>query len=178
MRKVLVFMAVLLFQNSYSTAITLKTKYASISVNEKGSITSIKDSKSKKEYFAKGQDSPLLALHIWSKKQTFEPLSAFYNSEKQVFVLKYHNGSEATVKVNQKEQYIRFELIELKNRGEVDNVIWGPIKTTISKTIGELIGVVRDNNFAIGMFGLNDNTTTGLPANGDALEMMHYYIHS
>lgn len=60
MRKVLVFMAVLLFQNSYSTAITLKTKYASISVNEKGFITSIKDLKGGNEYFAKGQNTPLL----------------------------------------------------------------------------------------------------------------------
>lgn len=178
MRKFVIYIAFVLFQNAYSKEITLKTKYASISVNEKGFFTSIKGLKGGKEYLAKGQDSPLLALHIWSKKQTFEPLSAFYNKEKQIFVLKYQNGSEAIVKITPKEQYFKMALIDLKNRGDVDNVIWGPVKTTISKTIGELIGVVRDDNFAIGMFGLNDNTTTGFPTNGDALEMMHYYIHS
>ena len=178
MKKLIILMFLGLFQYGYSKDVTLKTKYASISINEKGFITSIKDLKRGKECAAKGQNSPLLALHIWSKKQTFEPLSALYNKEKQTFVLKYANGSQATVKVDPKSQYIRFELVDLKNRGEVDNINWGPIKTNISKTIGEIIGVVRDDNFAIGMFGLNDNTTTGLPNNGDGLEMMHYYIHS
>src|SRR6478736_1948189 len=140
MRKLIVLIALVLFQNSYSKDITLKTKYASVSINEKGFITSIKDLKRGKECIAKGQDSPLLALHIWSKRETLEPLSALYNKEKQQFVLKYQNGSEATVKADPKAQYIRFELVDLKNRGEVDNVIWGPIKTNISKTIGEVIG--------------------------------------
>ncbi|KFC59578.1 hypothetical protein FEM08_16270 [Flavobacterium gilvum] len=156
----------------------MKSMYASISINEKGNITSIKDLTHKKEYLAKGQNSPLLSVYIWEKKQTFEPASCLYNKATNEFTFKYENGTEAIVKVTPKKEYFRFELIALKNRNGVDNVIWGPVKTSISKTIGELIGVVRDDNFAIGMFGLNDNTTTGLPANGDSLEMMHYYIHS
>jgi hypothetical protein len=178
MRKILLVIAVLLFQNGYSKEITLKTKYASISINEKGYITSVKDLSGKKEFIAKGQSSPLLSVYVWDKKQTFEPRSALFNKTKNEFTFEYQNGTEAIVKVSPKEEYFRFELIDLKNRNGVDNVIWGPVKTSISKTIGELIGVVRNDNFAIGMFGLNDNTTTGLPSNGDALEMMHYYIHS
>lgn len=178
MRKLIILIAFVLFQNGYSKDITLKTKYASISINEKGFITSIKDVKRNKEYIAQGQSSPLLALHVWAKKQTFEPRSVAYNKAASEWTFQYENGSEAVVKITPKEQYFKMQLIDLKNRRGVDNVIWGPIKTTISKTIGELIGVVRDDHFAIGMFGLNDNTTTGLPANGDALEMMHYYIHS
>lgn len=44
-----------LFQYGYSKDVTLKTKYASISINEKGFITSIKDLKRGKECAAKGQ---------------------------------------------------------------------------------------------------------------------------
>jgi hypothetical protein len=59
----------------------------------------------------------------------------------------------------------------------VDNIVWGPVHTTISGKMGDIIGVVRDEDWAIGMMGLDDNTITGLPVEGD-FQPMVYYIHS
>ena len=59
----------------------------------------------------------------------------------------------------------------------MDNIVWGPLNTTISGKIGDIIGVVRDKDFAIGMFGIDDNTITGAVEEGDCYQM-GYYIHS
>ena len=46
-------------------------------------------------------------------------------------------------------------------------MIWGPFPTTISKTVGEVIGVVRDGTIAIGMQVLNMKTLGGDLPNGE-----------
>src|SRR5207302_1886715 len=65
----------------------------------------------------------------------------------------------------------------LANRGKVDNVVSGPLDTSISGKMGDLIGMVRDEDFAIGMYGLTDNTITGPVEDSDCYGM-GYYIHS
>ena len=91
--------------------------------------------------------------------------------------LRYPNGAVARIAAQLRPQYLRLQLLSLENAPDVDNIIWGPYNTTISKTIGEIISVVRDDHFAIGMLGLNDNTTSGPPTDGD-FGVTYYYIHS
>lgn len=151
-----------------------ETNYARISVNNKGFITSIKELKSGKEYSPPGQPSALLSLQ--SQKKYILPQSARL-AEPGLVILSYPNGAKATVKVEEKGSYLKLTLKALADRGSVDNIVWGPYKTTISKTIGDLLSVVRSNDYAIGMLGLNDNTTSGPPSEGD-MSFMYYYIHS
>ena len=91
--------------------------------------------------------------------------------------LTYPNGAAAVVKAEEKDTYFRFQLVSLAPRGKVDNIVWGPLHTTVSKIIGDLIGVVRDDDWAIGMVGLDDNTIAGPVTDGDCYGM-GYYIHS
>jgi len=79
--------------------------------------------------------------------------------------------------VEARENYFRFQLLSLTPRGAVDNIVWGPLHTTVSKIIGDLIGVVREDDWAVGMMGLDDNTIAGPPVDGDCYGM-GYYIHS
>ncbi len=153
----------------------LQTQFARLSLNGKGYITSIIDRKSGKEYCPKGEMSPLLALQ--KNKQHLMPVKAQYVGSKNEFSISFSNGAAARVKVEQKQQYLRLQLVSLTPRNGVDNVVWGPYKTNISKTIGDLLSVVRSDVFAIGMLGLNDNTTIGPPTEGD-MSFMYYYIHS
>lgn len=155
--------------------INLQTQYARIVINGKGFITSIADRNTKREYCPKGLSSALMSLYhngqyILSRKAT-------YNKSKDELILTFSNGSEAKIKTDQKQQYLRFKLLSLTKAGDVDNIVWGPYKTNISKTIGDIIGVVRSDDFAIGMLGLNDNTTDGPPSGGD-MSFMSYFIHS
>ncbi|SMO76722.1 hypothetical protein [Solitalea koreensis] len=156
-------------------AFQLQTQYVRLSINAQGYITSIKEKKTGKEYAPKGLSSALVSLY--KDKKYILPSKALFNSAKKEIVLTYPNGSVAKVKVDQRQQYLRLQLQSLTPRNGVDNIVWGPYKTNISKTIGDIISVVRSDDFAIGMLGLNDNTTSGPPTDGD-MTGMYYYIHS
>ncbi|MGY0036419.1 hypothetical protein [Pedobacter sp. NJ-S-72] len=155
--------------------INLKNRYSAISIDGKGFIISIKDIKTNKEYNPKGLSSALMSLS--GHKGYIYPVKATYNQKRSEILLNFKNGAVATIKAEQKKEYFRFQLVSLTRKEQIDNIIWGPYKTNISKTIGDVLGVVRDDHFAIGMLGLNDNTTSGLPTGGD-MSFMYYFIHS
>ncbi|NLR78002.1 hypothetical protein [Chitinophaga eiseniae] len=149
------------------------TRYCSITVNNKGFITSIKRNQTKQEYCPSNMSSALMALE--KEGNYLLPVSARANGEK--IILSYANGSVATLKTESKGDYLRFELVSLKPRNNIDNVVWGPYKTNIYQYIGDEIGVVHNQDFAFGVFSLDDNTTGGLPCDGD-LSQGYYYVHS
>lgn len=151
-----------------------KTKYITLSVNDKGYIESLK-SKSGKEYIPKTHLPAL--VNLFQKDKLINPSAAVYDRNRSEITLSYTNGSVAKVKIDQKDEYLRMEILSVSVREGVDNVVWGPYNTTISKTIGEIISVVRDNEFAVGIMALDDNTTSGLPCSGDMYQGC-YIIHS
>ncbi len=159
--------------------LTFQTKYARIRIDKQGFITSLVSRKSGKEYCPVGHPSPLMSLHEFQQPydRLISPVSAAFDAGKQEIELKYPTGAAAVVRIAQKENYFRFQLISLAPRGSVDNIVWGPLRTTISRIIGDIIGVVREEDWAIGMLGLDDNTIAGPPVEGDCYEMA-YYIHS
>ena len=156
-----------------------QTEYAQIKINDKGFITSIKDRKSNKEYSPAGHPSSLLSLHEDGQPNDtlVLPQSAVFAPGKNEISLKYPNGAIAVVKAEAKDGYFRFQLVSLEPRGKVGNIVWGPLHTTVSKIIGDIIGVVREDDWAIGLYGLDDNTIAGPVADGDCYGM-GYYIHS
>jgi len=155
----------------------LATKYASITLDEQGFITSLKAKGSGKEYCPPGHPSPLMSLFAHDTKENILPVSIAFQPGTQRAELKYPNGATAVVTVAAKDRYFRFQLVSLSARGKADNVVWGPLHTTVSGKIGDLLGVVRDDDWAIGMLGLDDNTIAGPPVDGDCYGM-GYYIHS
>jgi hypothetical protein len=158
---------------------TFQTRYARIQIDDKGFITSLVSLQSGKEYSPAGHPSPVMSLHEYQKPddQLIFPTAARFDADRQEISLTYGNGAVAVVKIQEKDKYFRFQLVSLTPRGDVDNIEWGPLNTTIRGKMGDLIGVVRDPDWAIGMFGLNDNTIAGPPVDGDSYEMS-YYIHS
>lgn len=157
----------------------LSTDHARISLDQRGFITSIVDRRSGNEYSPREYPSPLLSLHdIGQPNDTLvSPTNASFSRFSRRINLRYPNGATAVVKMKANESYFRFQLDYLEPRDSVDNVVWGPINTTIRGKIGDLIGVVRDSNFAIGMLGLDDNTIPGPVEDGDCYGM-GYYVHS
>lgn len=171
--------ALLLLFGSCSSAadtFTLKSKYMTIGVNEKGCIVSLKDNKTKKEYSPAGHPSALLALTKGDDEYIY-PDKADYDPQTSRITLTYPNGSVATLQADAKSEYVRFELLDLTSRGDIDNVVWGPYNTTISKSLGEIISVVHDDDYVIGIMALDDNTTSGVPTGGDMYQGC-YIIHS
>jgi hypothetical protein len=153
---------------------TYITRDARFQIDAQGTIASIESRRTGKEYCPPGHPSPLLSLEVDGK--LVGPSSATFRKGGEI-ELAYPNGSFATVKAAVAGRYCRFTLTALSERSKVDCVVWGPLHTTISKMIGDLIGVVRDGDWAIGILGLDDNTITGVPTDGD-FAPMGYYVHS
>ena len=118
----------------------LQNRYATISIDGRGFITSLVSRGSGKEYCPAGHPSPLLSLHESDQPndRLLQPISAAVRGEKDEIELKYPNGAKAVVKAAAKEDYFRFQLVSLDPRGRseketVDNIVWGPLNTTVSK---------------------------------------------
>jgi hypothetical protein len=158
---------------------TLQTQYARLQIDDHGFVPSLVALQSGKEYSPQGHASPLLSLHESGQPndQLVTPASAVFHPEKHEIELKYPTGALAVVMAEEKGTYFRFQLVSLTPRGTVDNVVWGPLHTTVSGKIGDIIGVVRNDDWAIGMMGLDDNTIAGPVVDSDCYGM-GYYIHS
>lgn len=156
----------------------LETAYARLKIDSRGCVVSFTAAATGVEYSPKSHPSPLLCLHEKGKPdgEILRPVSARVRSGGEL-ELAFANGSVAVVKAAGKPTHFRFQLVSLSSREKVDAVSWGPLNTTISGRIGDIIGVVRSPDFAIGMLGLDDNTIVGPVCAADS-SAMYYRIHS
>jgi len=131
-----------------------------LGVNTKGSLTSLINTKTGINYLFKDTTAPLLTLVSANKK--YQPTSAAYNKLQNKIILRYEEaGVQIVISVKEKAAHLVLEIIKAAPAEKVEAVIWGPYPTIISKTIGEIIGVVRDGTTAVGMQVLNIKTLGG-----------------
>ena len=164
-RKCIIFFLICTIISCAKDKVILETTYFKVVINSKGFVTNFIDKKASVEYLPKGESTPLLTL---CKDSTYiNPSSVKYSISEKKITLKYPNGSLAIIGVENKSDYLRFELLSLDSRNGVEAVVWGPYPTKINEKIGETICVVRDQNFAIGLQALNINTIEGVPEGDD-----------
>ncbi|WP_147243561.1 hypothetical protein [Chitinophaga flava] len=175
LKLITILLPVLLYTICLRAQSTLQTKYATVTIDNKGFISSVRNRKNGQEYCPRGLSSALMSLY--AGKQYILPVQAVYSPQKKELSLKYANGAEARIRIDQQAEYLKFKLLSLSPRNNIDNIVWGPYKTTINALIGDVIGVVRNKEFAFGLLGLDDNTTSGPPSEGD-MSFMYYFIHS
>jgi hypothetical protein len=144
-----------------ANCITLKTESFQISVDEKGYINKFVDLKTDKDYMPKDSATPVMLIRI--NNEIIPPQSA--EIKENTLSLKYKNGIEANIKIEQKISHITFELLSLTSNEMVELITWGPFPTTINKIIGETVGVVRGEEYAVGIQALNIKTLGGYPWN-------------
>ncbi len=145
-----------------SAQVNFKTKQWSLQLDGTGKVTSMKSLALQKEYLVADQATALLSI---KKDGTIHaPRTSTWNAKRSELTLVYPAaGLEATVKVQRNDQYLRFELTQLTQADKVDLVLWGPYPSSIADTVGEVIGVVRNSEFAIGIQALNIKTLGGYP---------------
>jgi len=131
-----------------------------LGLNERGFLTELSNLQSGKNYLYTDSLSALLTLVSNNKK--YLPASLAYNSSNQIISLKYQPvGVTIEIKVTPKNTHLVLEIIKAGPEKNIDAIIWGPFKTTIHKTVGEVIGVVRDDEVALGVQVLNVKTLGG-----------------
>jgi len=151
----------LLFTSTYSNAQTiLKAGELQLEINGQGVVTDITNTMAGKNLLAKDTAAPLLTLV--SNNIRYLPTTASYNRAQQKISLAYKPaGVSIEIRVQQKPGHLVFEIIKATPAEKIDAVVWGPYPTIISKTIGEVIGVVRDGSTAVGIQVLNIKTLGG-----------------
>jgi hypothetical protein len=161
-----------------------RTRYFKVQVNDKGWITSMKNTTASphREFSPADKPSPLLSLYDTKNQEYHHPIKAVYNKRKKEFTLNYPNGSVARVLLAEQKNYLKLTLLSLEPRNGIDNIQWGAYHTTITNLFGEIIGVARDTseavNYAIGLLALNDNTLGGTSETVADAAPFQYIIHS
>jgi hypothetical protein len=123
-----------------------------------GQIRSLYDLERKKEYLVASQPAPLLTLVLEGK--TVSPTSATYDQAAKLLRVAYGAGVTATIAVVAKPTHLHLELTSVDGASPTQ-IHWGPLPTAIGQSVGEVIGVVRDDRFAIGIQSLGIETFAG-----------------
>lgn len=146
-----------------------ETEHFLMRFNQNGQVTSLVDKSKDREYSPKNQESPLLSIRINNEYES--PSSAEFNESEQTIILSFSESNVvALIKFEEKKSHLTFELLSLEPKEGIELILWGPFPTTIHNIIGEAVGVVRNDDFAIGIQALNLKTLGGYPTNEDDSE--------
>jgi len=130
-----------------------------LTVDATGQIAQLVDQMTGRDHATHSVGSSLLSVQTGGVLHPPQALS--WDAAAGIATLEYVDGLTARIAVAEKETHLVLELLEVS--APVELVVWGPYATTISETIGETVGVVRDSGFAIGIQALNPKTLGGLP---------------
>lgn len=148
-------------RDSNSNIIEISTNSLKTTINNKGAFVNFIDIKNGIDYISKDTLVPVMSIRV--EKQIFHPISASANRNE--IILSFENDIVANLKVEEKETHFTLELRSISNKDVVELIIWGPYPNVISKIISETVGVVRGDEFALGIQALNIKTLGGYPWN-------------
>lgn len=150
----------------------LQTDHLIMRINAAGRIEALIHRQTGIDYLAGDQPAPLLAVRRESRLHLPETMS--FDKDGKVLTLTFPGCRvSASIKVLAAPTHIVFSLIAIEPGNEVDLIIWGPYPTTIRKTVGETVGVVRSDDFALGIQALNVKTLGGYPSREDDVMPMY-----
>jgi len=162
--KYLLYFSVLLFLNScHNQEYAWKSDNLTITIDNKGYLTGLTDIQSGKNYCSQDMTSPLIQLK--KDSSIYHPISFESTDEQGLYILNFETiPTRVLMRIEAKSSHIVFVLEKLDNNVGIDLAIWGPYANTINETIGEIVGVVRDHEFALGIQALNIRTLGGYPS--------------
>ena len=159
LKKLLPVLFLLVFVYSYAQ-VDYSAGSLRVKLDKKGFLSQLSNIESEKNYLSTDTSAPLLTLV--SNKVNYLPSSLSFNKSAATVKLKYEQaGVSISIKILSKKNYLLLEIVNATPEKNIDAIIWGPFPTTINKTVGEVIGVVRDDEIAIGMQVLTIKTIGG-----------------
>lgn len=131
-----------------------------VSIDSKGYFTELADIRSGTNYLSTDTIAPFITLVIQGERHL--PGSLIFNKDRGIISLSFPEiDAEVEVQVIARATHLTFEVSKAEPAGPIDGLVWGPIPTTISKIVGEIIGVVRDDEVGLGIQVLNPKTLGG-----------------
>jgi hypothetical protein len=144
-----------------NSLITLESEMLKLHFDKTGALKSIVNKESEQNFLDQKEKAPLMSVRIHGEYETPNSME----KKEDVLILQYPSGTIAELKYEQKETHITLELIKLEGELKVELITWGPYPTTINKIISETVGVVRGEEYAVGIQALNLKTLGGYPWN-------------
>lgn len=141
--------------------LTLTTRHASFVIDKAGTLSAI--NAKGRNYLAPNQPAPILSLRVAG--QFHAANRAVWNSANNILHCDYPAiEATAVIAVQSKPTHVTFELKELHAPHQVELILWGPYPIGIGDLVGEVVGVVRNSEFAVGIQALNVKTLGGYPS--------------
>lgn len=156
--KTCLFLALLSAATMVHADVTLDSNAMAVTINGTGQISSLVDKAARKEYAVPAQASPLLMIYRDGKFHS--PQVASWNGETKQITLRY-GDARVVIAAAEKPTHLTFEIVNVAPSDTIERVQWGPIATSIETMVGEVLGLVRNDSFAIGLQGLNVKTLGG-----------------
>ncbi|MEV6105099.1 Ig domain-containing protein [Streptomyces sp. NPDC051940] len=137
--------------------------FLAVELDRTGRVAGLVDVRDGTDHLAPGRSVPLVSVVADGEQ---EIPTAVRRSAVDHRVLEF-TGERVTLRVRvvPHPTHTTLELVGLEAADGVDvqTLLWGPLPTTITRTIGETVGVVDDGTFAVGVRPLNDRTVGGWP---------------
>jgi len=145
------------------TLVSLRTRAATFQIAPDGALNGIVRGDTGRDYLAAGQPAPVLSVRVEGTLRA--PDRADWDGATRHLTLHFRDrGLRAVLRAETKTTHVVFELVDLRPSNTVEMVLWGPYPVAISHIVGEIVGVVRDPEFAVGLQALNAKTLGGYPA--------------
>ena len=142
-----------------SSEVVLQTEALEMAIDGSGKLTQLKDRSTGRQYLSDAVTSPLVQLKVQGKVQTPKSLKR----EADLLLLEFEDLLTLSIRVKEHATHLSFELIKCNRIEEIEWLAWGPFANTINQQIGETVGVVRGEFFALGIQSLNIKTLGGYP---------------
>lgn len=128
----------------------------SLSIDNTGKIVSLKDESTQKDYI--DDESYLITCNKYGNDTLMlNPISAKEVGD-NVLELTFPENITLKVAVKKVDDYFRMEIIDANPVSEVSYIKWGPYYTTMQSFIGTELGIVRSEDFTVGLLTLDPNT--------------------
>lgn len=148
---------------------TWTTREAAFVLGASGAWLALARRRDGRSYVAPGQPAPVLQVRVAGKLHA--PETALWDGRSRRLTLGFGtSGVSATLAIQAKPTHLVLELVEVTPKETVELVVWGPYPTVIRETIGEIVGVVRDAETALGIQALNAKTLGGFPGQESDIE--------
>ncbi|MCX4537848.1 Ig domain-containing protein [Streptomyces sp. NBC_01669] len=146
-------------------SIEIQAGYLDLELDRTGTVVGLEDVRTGVDHIAPGHATSLVSLVVDGKQQRPTTVD---RSGPGGQMLTFRNKAahwKIQVKLVSKRGYTTFEAVAVDAPKDVDvqTLLWGPLATSISETVGTSVGVVRDDDFAIGLRPLTDRTEGAWP---------------
>jgi hypothetical protein len=133
-----------------------------LKLNAGGAVTALRNTASGHDYLYTANPAPLLTLVSAGGRQVPTAMTMSKSRADTRLTLDYADpAARIVVRVRELPTHLAFDIVSATPERLIDAVIWGPYPTTIGKTVGEVIGVVRDGQVSLGLQVLNMKTLGG-----------------